>query len=50
MKEVFALAGNSEMAAAEKRYLSAKAVEVQAAVCGYRPEAVDLPNITKVMN
>ncbi len=30
LKEVFALAGNSEMAAAEKRYLSPKTVEAQA--------------------
>ena len=97
LKEVFALAGNSEMAAAEKRYLSAKTAEIQAVVlaatrgsalesltkerpkcmldlrgepllrrlvrtfnnaevrdvtvvCGYKPEAVDLPNITKVVN
>ncbi len=97
LKEVFALAGNSEMVEAERRYLSAKTVETQAVVlaatrgsalaelteerpkcmldlrgepllrrlvrtlnnaevrdvtvvCGYKPEAVDLPNIKKVVN
>ena len=97
LKEVFALAGDQEVAEAERRYLGAKTSETQAVVlaatrgsalaalteerpkcmldlrgepllrrlvrtlnnaevrevtvvCGYKPEAVDLPNIEKVVN